>query len=76
VVPERINVREFPSGDSAWVRYAVKGEVLHVVNISDFWAQLSDGTYVLVENIRLAPASTQAPPTPVATATPVYTPTP
>lgn len=74
VVPDRINVRAFPSGDAALVRYAVKGEVLHVVNISNFWAQLSDGTFVLADNLRLASANTPVPPTPTGTATPVYAP--
>jgi tetratricopeptide (TPR) repeat protein len=74
VIPARINVRAQPSGDAAWVRFAVKDEVLRVVNIANSWAQLSDGTYVLADNISPKTASTPLPPTPVAT--PLYTPTP
>ena len=76
VVLARINVRALPSGEAALVRYAVKGEVLHVVNIANGWAQLSDGTYVLADYISLKPATALASPTPVATPTPVHTPTP
>ncbi len=76
VVPARINVRSQPSGDAALVRYAVKGEVLHVVNIANGWAQLSDGTYVLADYISLKTASTPAQPTPVPKPTAIYTPTP
>ena len=46
VIYARINVRALPDGNSTWVRYAVMNEVLQVVNISNGWAQLSDGTYV------------------------------
>jgi tetratricopeptide (TPR) repeat protein len=76
VVLTRINVRAEPSGDAALVRFAVKDEVLHVVNIANGWAQLSDGTFVLAGYISLKTLSTPAPPTPVAMPTSVYTQTP
>jgi len=76
VVLARINVRAQPSGDAALVRYAVKDEVLHIVNIANGWAQLSDGMYVLADYISVKTAGAPAPPTPVAMPTPVYTPTP
>ncbi len=76
VVPARINVRSQPSSDAALVRYAVKGEVLHVVNIANGWAQLSDGTYVLADYISLKGTNSPVTPTPVSMPTAIYTPTP
>jgi len=35
----RINVRTKPSGDSTFVRFAAKNEVLQVVNIVNGWAE-------------------------------------
>jgi hypothetical protein len=51
VIYPRINVRSQPSATSAWVRYAVQGEVLNILNISNGWAQLADGTYVFAAYI-------------------------
>ena len=48
----RINVRAKPVSNSAFVRFAVKGEVLHVVNIANGWAKLADGTYVFADYIQ------------------------
>jgi tetratricopeptide (TPR) repeat protein len=76
VVLERINVRAQPTGEAAWVRYAVMNEVLHIVNISNGWAQLTDGTFVIANYLTPKTASVQAQPTPVAKSTPVYTPSP
>jgi tetratricopeptide (TPR) repeat protein len=76
VIAARINVRAQASGDAAWIRYAVKDEVLRVVNIVNGWAQLSDGTYVLADYIRLKTVSTQAQSTPTVMVTPIQTPTP
>ena len=76
VIVARINVRAGPAGDSPFVRYAVKDEILQVVNITYGWAQLSDGTFVLADFIRPATTGNPAPPTPVAAATPASTPTP
>jgi tetratricopeptide (TPR) repeat protein len=53
VIAARINVRAQASGDAAWVRYALKDEVLRVVAIVNGWAQLSDGTHVLADYITL-----------------------
>jgi SH3-like domain-containing protein len=52
VVYARINVRAKPDSTSAFVRFAVKGEVLHVVKIANGWAQLADGTYVFADYIQ------------------------
>jgi tetratricopeptide (TPR) repeat protein len=76
VIAARINVRAQASGDAAWIRYAVKDEVLRVVNIVNGWAQLTDGTYVLADYISLKTASTQALSTPTVMVTPIHTPTP
>jgi tetratricopeptide (TPR) repeat protein len=70
VVAARINVRTQPSGLATFVRYAMKDEVLQVVNITNGWAQLLDGTYVLADYISLKTASTPISPTPIATPTP------
>ena len=72
VIYARINIRAQPSGDSAWVRYAVMNEVLHVVNITNGWAQLSDGTYVFASYISLQTAPIPpVPPTPTPIPTPI-----
>ena len=76
VISERINVRAEPSGYAAWVRYAVKDEVLHIINITNGWAQLSDGSFVLADYIRLITAGTPSFLPPIATPTPGYTPAP
>jgi tetratricopeptide (TPR) repeat protein len=76
VIAARINVRAEPSGEAALVRYAVQNEVLSIVNITNGWAQLSDGTFVLAEYIRPRPVNTPVPPTSAATPTPGYTPLP
>ena len=52
VIYARINVRAKASSDSGWVRFAVKDEVLQVVNIANGWAQLADGMYVFADYIR------------------------
>ena len=52
VMYARINVRAKPDSTSAFVRFAVKGEVLQVVNIANGWAQLADGTYVFADYIQ------------------------
>jgi hypothetical protein len=52
VVYARINVRAKPDSTSAFVRFAVKGEVLQVVNIANGWAQLAEGTYVFADYIQ------------------------
>jgi hypothetical protein len=75
VIYARINVRAQPSGNSAFVRYALKGEVLQVVNITNGWAELLDGTYVFADYISLKTATTPAP-TPTPTPTPTPPPTP
>ena len=73
VIYAKINVRAQPSGTATWVRYAVQGEVLHVVNIANGWAQISDGTYVFADYISLKTSTTTPPPTPPpATATVDY----
>ncbi len=76
VIYARINVRAQPDGNSTWIRYAVMGEVLHVVSISNGWAKLSDGTYVFAAYISLKTATTPVTPTPTPTPTPVPTPVP
>jgi hypothetical protein len=73
VIYTRINVRTLPDGNSTWVRYAVMNEVLHVVNISNGWAKLTDGTYVYAAYITLKTPTT---PTPTPTPTPIPTPVP
>ena len=73
VIYARINVRALPDGNSTWVRYAVMNEVLHVVNISNGWAQLSDGTYVYSAYIALKTPTTPPPPTPIPTPVPPAT---
>jgi tetratricopeptide (TPR) repeat protein len=75
VIASRINVRLQPSGNAGLVRYALKDEVLHIVNISNGWAQLSDGTYVLSDYITLKTGNPPASPTSVSMPTPLYTPT-
>jgi hypothetical protein len=71
----RINVRAKPDSNSAWVRFAVKDEVLYVAKIEGGWAKLSDGTYVFAGYI--SPKSGNVPvPTPTPASTPVPTPTP
>jgi hypothetical protein len=75
VMYARINVRAQPSGNSTFVRYAVQGEVLQVVNISNGWAQLADGMYVFAEYIALQTGTTPTP-SPIPTPTPTPTPTP
>ncbi|HVM72943.1 MAG TPA: SH3 domain-containing protein [Anaerolineales bacterium] len=71
VIYTRINVRALPDGNSTWVRYAVQGEVLQVVNISNGWAQLADGTYVYAAYINPQTTTTPVTPTPTPTPTPV-----
>jgi hypothetical protein len=75
VIYARINVRSLPDGNSTWVRYAVMNEVLHVVNISNGWAKLSDGTYVYAAYISLKTTTTPVtpPPTPIPTPVPPAT---
>ena len=51
VLYPRINVRAQASADSAWVGFAVKGEVLHVVKVENGWAQLLNGTFVCADFI-------------------------
>jgi hypothetical protein len=67
----RINVRAKPDSNSAWVRFAVKDEVLYVMKIENGWAKLSDDTYVFAGYI-----SPKAGTTPTSTPTPTPTPTP
>ncbi len=68
----RINVRAQPDGNSTWIRYAVQNEVLQIVNITNGWAQLSDGTYAYAAYItRQSPTTTVPPPS-----TPIPTPVP
>jgi hypothetical protein len=52
VIYARINVRAKPDSNSAFVRFAVKGDVLQVVSIANGWAQLKDGTYVFADYIQ------------------------
>jgi SH3-like domain-containing protein len=52
VLYARINVRANPDSTSSWVRFALKGEVLKVVNNANGWAQLADGTYVFADYIQ------------------------
>jgi hypothetical protein len=52
VLYARINVRAKPDSSSAWVRFAVKDEVLKVVSVANEWAQLADGTYVFADYIQ------------------------
>ncbi len=69
VLYTRVNVRAAPSGNAAWVRFAVKDEVVHVVKIENGWAQLLDGTYIFAGY--LAPKTGQHPaPAPTPTPTP------
>ena len=76
VIYARINVRALPDGNSTWVRYAVMNEVLHVVNISNGWAKLTDGTYVYAAYISLKTSTTPVTPTPGPAPTPIPTPVP
>jgi hypothetical protein len=64
VLYARVNVRAYPSSNAAWVRFAVKDEVLHVVKIENGWAQLLDGTFVFAGYIKAIPANNPTP-TPV-----------
>jgi hypothetical protein len=52
VIYARINVRAKADSNSAFVRFAVKGEVLQVVSIANGWAQLADGTFVFADYIQ------------------------
>ena len=65
VIYPRINVRAQHSGDSTWIRYAVKDEVVQVVNIANGWAELSDGTYVFAAYISLQTPTPPVPPVPI-----------
>jgi len=60
----RINVRAQPSGNAAFVRFAAQGEVLQVVNISNGWAELLDGTYVFAAYISQQSSTTPVTPPP------------
>jgi hypothetical protein len=60
----RVNVRANPSSDSAWVRFAVKDEILHVVKVENGWAQLLDGTYIFAGYTQILPGSVPTPPAP------------
>jgi hypothetical protein len=51
VLDNRIVVRAEPSVSGSLVRFASKGEVLHVVRTENRWAQLLDGTYVFADYI-------------------------
>ena len=51
VLEERVNVRAEPSAISTSVRFAGKGEIVHVVKIENRWAQLLDGTYIFTDYI-------------------------
>jgi uncharacterized damage-inducible protein DinB len=64
VIYARVNVRANPSSNAAWVRYAVKDEVLHVVKIENGWAQLLDGTFVFAGYIEAIPATIPTSPDP------------
>ena len=71
VLLARINVRAKPDSNSAWVRFAVKDEALHVVKLENGWAQLLDGTYVFANYIHAIPANTlPSTPNPTLTANP------
>ena len=72
VIYARVNVRATPASDGAWVRYAVRDEILKVVQVINSWAQLQDGTYIFSGYIDLVPAA----PTPKPTPTPTPPPTP
>ncbi len=54
VLYARINVRSKPDSTSAWVRFAVKDEVLHVVSVDNGWAKLVEGNFVFADYIRKA----------------------
>jgi len=61
----RVNVRSSPSGTAAWLRFAVKDEILHVVKIENSWAQLLEGGYIFSGYINRISADDPAPvPTP------------
>jgi hypothetical protein len=76
VLYDRINVRAKPDTASAWVRFAIKDEVLQVVSKENGWAQLLDGTYVFAGYLGVKPGKTPIPnPTPSTTSTPLTTPT-
>lgn len=51
VIHERINVRAGPSSSSLWIRYAVRGDILHIVKFKDDYAQATDGTWVFAQYI-------------------------
>jgi hypothetical protein len=72
VLYDRINVRVQPSSNAAWVRFAVKNEVLQVAKVENGWAQLSDGNYVFSGYIK-AVETGQTDPTPPPTTTPPAT---
>jgi hypothetical protein len=57
----RINVRAGPDSGSAWVRFAVKDEILPVVKVENGWALISDGTYVFAGFLSKKPVDTQNP---------------
>lgn len=51
VLDDRINVRAGPSANSDLLRFAAKGEVVHVVKIENRWAQLLDGSFIFSDTI-------------------------
>lgn len=61
VLDDRIVVRAEPSVSGSLVRFASKGEALHVVRIENRWAQLLDGTYVFADYIAKKTAKLQKP---------------
>jgi hypothetical protein len=66
VLYSRINVRAYPSSTATWLRFAVKGEILHVVKIENGWAQQLDGTYICADYIGAVPVNIPTPtPNPV-----------
>jgi hypothetical protein len=75
VVYPRINVRALPDGNSTWIRYAVQNEILQVVNITNGWAQLTDGSYVFAAYISPQTPTNPGtpPPTPIPTPVPPAT---
>jgi hypothetical protein len=71
VIYPRINVRALPDGNSTWIRYAVQNEILQVVNITNGWAQLTDGSYVLAAYITLQSPTNPGTPSPTPIPNPV-----
>jgi hypothetical protein len=51
VINARINVRASSSSSSAWVRYAVQDEIVHIVKFENGYAQMTDGNWVYAQYI-------------------------